>query len=679
MDTGYLLNALNAISSSDNNTDTLICLQSLLSPIAQCDNVIILLEQADKTYVEIASTDAIYHDTIWSQGELFNQAQSQEACVLSQSNFINELISQKTPIQAAIASLIVVGVKLSKQNLVVLLTSSCINKFNLEMIDELNCLYPLIKQCSLNILNRENLTRKVAEKTKALQTSEKRFRAFAESASDWFWETDNSLCFSYVSTNDNQKNKNLYQHFIGKHIAQVASEKELSQLKKWSQFEYLLKCQQQFYDFEFEMLDSKGNTRWIALNGFIKQDEFGCFSGYMGTGKDINYHKKRERDLQVAKELAETANAAKSAFLATMSHEIRTPINVILGNLELLQDSDLKATQLKYINAAQGSAKLLQNLISDTLDLAKIESGKFELESIPVNLNSLLDNLELQFDSQSVVKGIEFQTVYHDLPEIIESDPTRLSQILFNLVGNAIKFTAKGKVTLSLSYQNSRITIKVKDTGIGIPEDKLASIFQPFTQAEIHLNRRFGGTGLGLTICKAIIEMMRGEIKCTSQINQGSEFVVELPIKQLFISKPQVSGQNIQSQIHSHRAYSILLAEDNLSNQLVIKALLEKRNHEVTIAENGQVAVNILKEKSFDIILMDMMMPEVDGLTASKLIRGNWPKDKTPIIALTANASVEDQRNCLNAGMNDFLTKPIDSALLADKINYWVLKAQDAS
>ncbi|CAM3181523.1 ATP-binding protein [Vibrio mytili] len=391
---------------------------------------------------------------------------------------------------------------------------------------------------------------------------------------------------------------------------------------------------------------------------------------------DIETKEKLQRIVEVrtaqlakAREEAELANQAKSEFLAMMSHEIRTPLNSVLGMLDILRQSTLSEEQCDALNQMEFSAELLLTIMSDILDLSKIESGSFLLSEQWVNLHDVVTFVFSQQKQSATRKMLEFKldcNVSEHQQYWIDS--TRLSQILFNLIGNAIKFTDKGKVSVQVRERNNELSITVIDTGIGISKDKLEYVFTAFHQIDRSITRRFGGTGLGLAITKHLVEMMRGTVQVESQENLGTKFVVKIPV----LTR---STQNFPVKIeanHPSKALNLLIVEDTQSNQLVIKLLLNKLGHKVQMASNGAEAVKFLEKNAvnIDMILMDVSMPIMDGITATRLIREKGLD--TPIIALTAHALESDRDKCLAAGMNGFVSKPVRRQDIYDAIQLFL-------
>jgi len=380
---------------------------------------------------------------------------------------------------------------------------------------------------------------------------------------------------------------------------------------------------------------------------------------------------------------SEAANKLKSEFLANMSHEIRTPLNAVIGMAYLYLESDKDiAKKRDYVVKIQIAARSLLGIINNVLDVSKIEAGMFDLEAIPINLNDIGKQVTVIHQENADDKNIPLTfTCDPSLPYFVIGDAVRLGQILNNLVGNALKFTECGSVHFSFTQskeaanndKNIRVLFEVVDTGAGIAKDTLKSLFQPFTQADASITRRFGGTGLGLTISKSIVSLMGGKLDVVSELGKGTtfSFILELePIEHLQNSSDSVFSSG--SLFLKNKR--ILVAEDNDINQLLMEELLQATGAEVVIAENGQIAVDLAKSEHFDIVLMDMQMPVMDGIKASQEIRKFASYNTLPIIAVTANAMKEDKDKGFAVGLNDYLTKPIDPMQLMIVLETWILK-----
>jgi PAS domain S-box-containing protein len=396
--------------------------------------------------------------------------------------------------------------------------------------------------------------------------------------------------------------------------------------------------------------------------------------------RDVSEMKRIQRELVAARESAEAASRAKSEFLSSMSHEVRTPMNAILGMSELLAETALEPTQRHYLSLMRSNGAALLRLIDDILDLAKIESGRMHLENTAFELGAVLrgvtDTLALRANEKSLTLTT---TIASDVPRVLSGDPLRLRQVLINLVSNAIKFTETGGVSISVTAEKSADTdvlrFAVSDTGIGIAPEKLSEIFSSFTQADSSTARRFGGSGLGLAIVKRLVELMGGEISVESRLGVGSTFEFRARFKQS-AAHPEpapaaISIANKNPGPADARRLHILLADDSPDNRFLLRRFVTRASHRLDEAEDGGDALARFKRHHYDLVLMDMQMPVMDGYTAVRLMR-QWEnrhlRPHTPVIALTASALPEDIARCLEAGCDFHISKPIDRVTLLDAI-----------
>lgn len=421
-----------------------------------------------------------------------------------------------------------------------------------------------------------------------------------------------------------------------------------------------------------------GKLIHVLFNGSVYKDDKGNVLGAAIVARDVTNQKIIETELIEAKVfaenstiIAENAVKAKQQFLSNMSHEIRTPMNAIIGFTKVVLRTDITDKQKEYLNAIKISGDALIVLINDILDLAKVDAGKMTFEKTPFKMKSSIAAMLHLFETKIQEKNLKLVKEYDSkIPDVLVGDPIRLHQIILNLVSNAVKFTSKGKITVSvdlLHEDEDKVILKfaVTDTGIGISEEKIGTIFENFQQATSETSRLYGGTGLGLAIVKQLIEPQNGTIRVNSTIHKGSTFSFTLPFQK---TNSDVELENELTEIDSEmKNIKVLVVEDIALNQLLMKTLLDDFGFELDIAENGKIAIEKLQEKDFDIILMDLQMPEMNGFEATKYIR-NTMHSTIPIIALTADVTTVDVDKCKAVGMNDYIAKPVDETELYNKI-----------
>lgn len=436
----------------------------------------------------------------------------------------------------------------------------------------------------------------------------------------------------------------------------------------------------------------EGKLTEVLFNGSVYKDDEGNVLGIVIVARDVTDQKRIERELieakvfaemateiaekakakaEIATRIAENALKAKQQFLSNMSHEIRTPMNAIIGFTKVLLKTNLTVKQQEYLEAIKLSGNSLIVLINDILDLAKVDAGKMTFEQTPFKMSSSIFAMLHLFEAKIREKNIAFIKDYDcKIPDVLVGDPVRLHQIILNLLSNAVKFTASGRITVSihlLTEDKEKVSIEfaVSDTGIGIAEDKIATIFENFQQASSDTSRLYGGTGLGLAIVKQLVESQGGSVHVKSVLDKGSTFSFTLNFLK---TTAKVEEETIIEELDTEmKSINVLVVEDIPLNQLLMKTILDDFGFDPDIAANGKIAIENLQNKSYDIILMDLQMPEMNGFEATNYIR-NTMKSDIPIIALTADVTTVDLAKCQAVGMNDYIAKPIDERILYHKI-----------
>ena len=432
------------------------------------------------------------------------------------------------------------------------------------------------------------------------------------------------------------------------------------------------------FDYPLEM---EGQIKWYSAKVSKRKNLSGSYAGVTVVVRDISNLKVIENDLKKSKIIAEEANKAKSDFLANMSHEIRTPMNAIIGFTELLYDKEDNFEKKSKLGMIKTSGQNLLALINDILDFSKIEAGKIDIENKNFSLRSSMDNLYSMCKRKADEKSLDYNiNIDKSVPEYVFGDEHRIIQILTNIIGNALKFTKDGSITIDLSYENGIAVIKIADTGIGIPEDKQEHIFSAFIQADSSTERNFGGTGLGLAISRQLVELLGGTLAVSSTVGVGSVFILKFPLPEMdkkdknlhssgvSYKNPKVVENPEEYDIKSISEHKILVAEDNKINQALIKAMMKDLGYECEIAENGRVAIDKLKSQQYDLLFLDIQMPVMDGLETIKYIRENKDLKELYVIALTANALAGDADKYIKAGCNDYVSKPVDREVLKNKV-----------
>lgn len=529
------------------------------------------------------------------------------------------------------------------------------------------------KSCILVVMNDITSRKKAEEK---IAQSELRFRQLGELLPEMVFEANEKGIITFAN-NFLLKTFNLNEQEVNQkvNVSTLFTNKSQSIIAN-----YLLKSHKnpELHSVELEAQIGREHTIPVLVHiiATFKDDKV---YRYMGVMVDITESKKQEAELIKAKELAEEASKAKEQFLSVMSHEIRTPMNAIIGTTNILFQENPSNHQMGYLKALKFSAENLLVLLNDILDFSKIEAGKFQIHNQTFNLSDVTKGSFRTFETMAQQKGIDFLMEFDgNVTEKVLGDPIRINQILANLISNALKFTEKGSVQLMLSKAKEtkthyQIRFSVADTGIGVPSDKIDEIFREFSQVYSPKNQRIGGTGLGLTISKKLVELMGGKLMLSTQLGKGSEFYFILKFKKVHKQElsPDTKLINSKSNI-SIKGLKILVAEDNEINAMIALKFLEKWEAEATHVENGKEALEMLKKKKFDLVLMDLEMPVMDGYEATREIRKM--KSKIPIIALTASAMIDVRNRLTQTGMDGFVLKPFKPSDLLEKIHFFAIR-----
>jgi PAS domain S-box-containing protein len=546
-------------------------------------------------------------------------------------------------------------------------------------IDLIRWLEPLTNTIAQALGSVEQATKR-AELEREIRTKEERWNLALLGVGDGVWDWD--LTAKKVFFSSRWKAMLGYQDSeIGDDVREWAERvhpEDLDQAEKLVRDH--LEGLSPVYECEHRVQKKDGGYIWVLDRGsVVARDSSGAPTRFVGTHVDITAKKAAERELVRAHQAAEEAAQAKSEFLAVMSHEIRTPMNGVIGMTSLLLGTELTAEQRDYVETIRTSGDALLDIINDILDFSKLESGKVEFEQCPVDLRDAAEDVRRLLEPSARTKGLQLKLNVPESPLVVQADAGRVRQVLLNLLSNAIKFTSAGEVALAVRAHDESesaarlVEIEVSDTGIGVPEDKRHRLFQFFSQVDASTTRKYGGTGLGLAICQRLMEHMGGRIEYQPRPGGGSIFRCQLRLPRADAPLGPEPSRATPSKTGRLAGRRVLLAEDNAVNQKVARAMLERLDVQVDCVSNGLEAVQAVRQSPYDIVLMDCLMPELDGYEATRQIRESPdPSSRVPVIALTANVMPSDRERCLEAGMNDFLSKPVHRDALENALLRWL-------
>ncbi|OHD11289.1 MAG: hypothetical protein A2086_12880 [Spirochaetes bacterium GWD1_27_9] len=542
------------------------------------------------------------------------------------------------------------------------------------LVKDINFL-ELLPSSVKQIVKQIEIEKKLKETKNSLLESEEKYRLITENSKSFISETDINGVILYVNNYYIEGLGYLPKEIIGKRAAELLHPDDLATAIK--SFDKMLNSSQPRRD-EWRFKHKNGTWKWLDCTANMFTTKNGE-KRIVVIAYDITDKKEKEEDLKNSKINAENANEAKTQFLANMSHELRTPINGILGMVNLLSKTKLEEQQINYLDMIKSSGSLLLNIVNDILDISKIESGKFVLKEESFNIINLINKIHNEMEIISNSKNLKLNTIIeNNITECIFGDEKALTQILINLLTNAIKFTDIGQIDIKLEEISKdkneiKFRISVSDTGIGIQTEKLNEIFERFTQIDSSTTKKYQGTGLGLSIVKKLIEIMKGKITVESSLGKGTVFTMEIPFKNVkehpLLYEKEKTNDDINSKIQN-KNINILIAEDNAINALFLKELLEQSGFSTDTAQNGIKVLEKLSKKKYNLVFMDVQMPEMDGFKTTEVIRKQEKnnKDHIIIVALTAYSMKEDKEKCIKIGMDDYISKPIEESEVFEKI-----------
>ncbi len=672
-----ILATFNELFAAEGGEQQYSVLIMALRRIVQFDDIAVLCHNPESdppgALEVIYASSPVLEKHRWTMDGVLGVAyRSDDVLVLSNPGAARGFESSDGEFARAVRSAMVIPIAIEGLELFFIMTHHSPLSLDMRSREDVKEYLPFIEQSIACVEYRTQLDRLVARHASDLSAYRRTLDSLRTLHHEMLWQTDRdgvfikvtSTVFSYgVEITDTSENTEIYNTVIGKNVRGIVDPEELARNPHiLDELEKTIAERGVIKNVKFPILLASGKI-WIKINGEPYYGKDGGYLGYHGIVKNITRSQMERAAFESARVAAEQADRSKNEYLAVLSHEIKTPLQAILGMIDLLEQTELTGLQSSYIKHVHQSASLLQSLLHNVLDLSRITSKAMTLENLSFDIRFTLNSTVIQMTDRAKEKNIWLRlNIADNFPTLIYGDKHRLSQILFNLINNALKFTSEGGVTVTAERFGNRLKFSIADTGPGIEPENLGNLFQPFVQEDSTISGKYGGTGLGLSICKQLVEHMGGKIGIRSEKGKGSTFWFEIPCK--VPSLPLIGANSVKSgkTEHRDRKYSILLVEDSQLNQFVIKAMLEKLGHTVRLANNGAEAIEETRKALPDLVFMDIRMPVMDGIEATRRILGTVAP--LPIIALTANNSDQERIECRKVGMISIAMKPVTTKTL---------------
>ncbi|TAA45870.1 PAS domain-containing sensor histidine kinase [Corallincola spongiicola] len=667
-----LLQGLQRLSAAADPAKLIDALIEMLKPFTALEHALIV-EFESGEYAPLVASSEVLMAARWPAATSFSRALSGDTLLLFDTTLLPEWQALPEQVRGMAHSAIITSIADNRRQVLLICLHSRPHVFDHEARRLVSRFRPFLSQLMINLGFRHHLETLVEQRTQAHKESELRFKAFASSASDWFWETDDRLRLTYLTQPDRIAKQTSEFDLLSRRWLRLRSPNEQKQ-GRWRSLLKQLSARSPFQKLRFEIEPVPGKLRWIEVSG-EPRFEAECFIGYRGTARDITDIKRKQLALEQAWRDAEQAAEAKSAFLAMMQHELMTPINGIVGGLELLSNEPMTPSQKEHLAMTSQSSALLESLLRDLLTLSQVRGDLNESMALPASNSASIHTvtaltthaLEL-WRSQATSKGLKLDCVVATtLANLSLVQGDLIAQVLFHLLGNAVKFSDSGTIRLEVSADDSHITFAILDQGPGFDENESSQLFGLFEQRDNSQTRTHQGSGLGLTLSQRIVESMAGTIGIESK-QKAQPWSAKVWFSLPLVSVPE--DNYIPELDTANQSLQVLVAEDSKSNQMVMKLMLQQLGHDVSLVDNGAEAVQAVSSSQFDLVLMDLRMPVMDGLEASRRIRElATPMCDVPIFALTANSGLKEAQQFAAIGVNKVLVKPLRSEQLQDSLS----------